>query len=230
MNFKELQDLSLAFVPQGKGSAVSEANRKLLLNAAVADICFRSGVLPTSGDFDSTEDVGEYDLSEELEGYCSIGPGGVWYDAGEGFKELDPCTIEKMKKDFPNFQDDASGVPIRYYTLGDALFLHPKPSETTTDAIRVYYNKKPLAMVENTHYPFYAGTTQTTEKASLAILWETIILYVEAKIKKILGDVDGEAKKWAEYLADLQTKTEKLKARPDIVNHKKTKMMGPRVG
>lgn len=24
MNFKELQDLSLAFVPQGKGSAVSE--------------------------------------------------------------------------------------------------------------------------------------------------------------------------------------------------------------
>lgn len=230
MNFGELKSLSLAYVAGGKAAAISDATRGTLINAAVADLAIRSKAIRTQEDFDSLSSTSKYNLSVNLTRFLKIDEGGVWFDDGNDFKQLRPYSVSKMKNEFPNFQQDEASVPLRYYLLGGDLHLHPSVETGGTDKIRVYLVQRPQIMTAAGHYPFHKEGDQSTEDERLEILSESILLYVEARILKILGEGQEAILKFQEYRADVTEKLLLINERVDISGSKYSKFQGPRIG
>lgn len=228
MNFGELKALSLFNVPQAKSSAVSATTRGLLINLAVADLAMRIKAVRTHEDFNSLTGVSKYNLSSNLTRFLAIDEGGVWFDDGE-FKQLTPYTVSKMKNEFPNFQEDEASVPLRYYLLGGDLHLHPAVETGGTDKIRVYMVQRPIVMTDDDHYPFHKEGDQEVEDSRLEILSESILLYVESRILKAVGDKQEAILKFQEYKADVAEKMLLINARPDATMDKHSRFQGPRV-
>lgn len=229
MNFGELKTMSLAYVPQGKASAISDTVRGLILNAGVADIALRVKAVRTYGEFNSTDSTGKYNLSANLTRYLGIDEGGVWYNDGSGFRQLDALSIAKMKNSYPNFISDSDLVPQRYYILGDDVYVNPGVETGSASAFRIYFIQRPIIMSADGHYPFHKDGDQATETERLEILSESLLLYAESRILKILGMKDESITKYTEYLADLAGKETLINGRPDISASKKTKFQGPKI-
>lgn len=87
MNFGDLKALSLAYVPQGKASAISVATRGSLLNLAVADIAARAKCVRTYEDFNSSASTAKYNLGSNLTRYIALDEGGVWFYDGTDWKQ-----------------------------------------------------------------------------------------------------------------------------------------------
>ena len=229
MNFGELKSLARAYVPQSKANAISVATMGQIINAGVADVALRGKCIRTYEDFDSLSGVSKYNLSANLTRFMALDEGGVWFDDGDGFKDLDPFTVSKMKNDFPNFQTDEDSAPLRYYVLGDDLYLHPGVETGASDKIRVHFIQRPMPMTDDAQYPFHAEGSQTTEVERLEILSESVLLYVESRFLKILNEKQESILKNQEYLADVAAKIQMINGRPDVAADKKSKFQGPRI-
>lgn len=229
MNFGELKNLSRAYVPQAKATAINDATMGQIINAATADVALRVKAIRTYEDFDSVSGVSKYNLSANLTRFMALDDAGVWFDDGAGFKRLDALTSAKMKNSFPSHMNDEASVPLRYYVLGDDVYLHPGVETGATDKIRVHFIQRPIKMTDSAHYPFHAEGNQSVEVERLEILSESILLYVESRFLKILGNRDESIIKYKEYLEDLTMKISMINGRPDISSDKNSRFQGPKV-
>lgn len=227
MNFSDLQLLARAYVPQGRASAVSLTRLKLLINVATGDVALRSRAIRTSGDFNSLANTAKYNLSSNLTRFLSLDEGGVWFNDGVQWRRMWPFTVARMRNQFPNFQDDDTTEPERYYTLGDDLNFHPSIASAGTSNLRVYFVQRPIQMTLNSHFPFHIDGDQTTEMERLETLSESILLYVESRVLKIIGKKDDSVTKFAEYKVDIDDKMKLINESADLVADKHTKFQGP---
>lgn len=217
MNFGDLKSLSFAFVPQGKANAVSAGTRASLINLAVADVALRARCLRTSEDFASLTGIAKYNLSDNLTRFLAIDDGGVWFNGVTGgFKYLAPYFLTRIREEFPSFQSDAPATPLRYYLLGDDIYLHPAVTTGAAARIRVYFIQRPIVMTLDAHFPFHKDGDQLTENERLEVLSESILLYVESRILKALGEKEASIAKYAEYLADIKDKVLLINGRSDM--------------
>lgn len=69
----------------------------------------------------------DYELPKTLLSVLSV----AWNDSsGNRIGILGPTTHQRMEAELPSWRTDAAARPERWWILGDALMVHPKPSAT----------------------------------------------------------------------------------------------------
>lgn len=231
MNLGDLRTFARLYVPGAKSvQAISNVNINKLINEMAIDVAFRTGVLQTHKDFKLTAEIGRYNISEFIDDYLVINESGIWWlDGNSKWQELDPKTKESMDNEYPQWRNDSSGDPSRYFIEADILELHNKPDTTTTNGCRVYYGRKPEYMTKDSHFPFHKDNDQTTEIPQFRTLDDCIFAGCEWKLKKLLSksEVEVVATARVEYLQSIADRMVLLNRRPDIANTEETIWRGP---
>lgn len=76
-----------------------------------------------------------------------------WNDVNNGIDNwcpLKPTSVEKMAQESPNFlSNDPSmqGKPQKYYIVNQTLYVFPKPANSGSNDIFMFYESKPVALV-----------------------------------------------------------------------------------
>lgn len=229
MNFSNLKTLARAYIPGAKDTAITNETLAIILNEGALDIAVRLKCLKNFDYFDAQADVASYRLSQKLDYYLCLDDSGVWMKNGSIYQEMDPETTKSLDEKFRSWRSDEGEIANRYAMLGDLFIPHPIVNTNISDGFLAYYCERPQTMVENSDYPFHVHGTKTVERSDLAILSDSVLMYAEWKILKILSKRDDSAQKFNEYLADLEIKRPLINSRLDVGHGRKVKFGGPRM-
>jgi len=234
MNFGNLKSLARAYVPTARRSSVSNTNLELLLNEAVRDVAFRTEAIKKREKFNVVAEQEEYNTSLVLTRFAKMTKEGLWWNAGSAaspdWERLYPRTVKYLDRHYPTWRNDDSSDPERYAQFGDLLIIHNKPDTSLSNGFWAHFVQYPEVMSASTHFPFHVDGDQDTELSRCMILSESILLYTESKILKILGEKQEAIAKMNEYKQDVYEKKLLVNDSEDVIQDSRTKMRGPYVG
>ena len=113
-------------------------------------------------------------------------------DANGNGIQLQPFDLNKIRGTAENEFLSTAGTPKFYRINGSSLFLYPKPSYASTNAIRVFYQRD---MGNN-----YFTATDTTKAPGFASIFHRIISYGVAHDYAIANSMGGKAKTFREEI------------------------------
>lgn len=229
MNLQSLKILARGYIPGAKDTAINDTTLLSILNEGVLDVATRLKCVKNFAYFNAVADQESYRLSSVLTNYLCLDDPGIWMKSGTTYQEMDPEDIKSLDQKFRNWRGSEGEIANRYAMLGDLFIPHPTINQNISSGFLAYYCERPLAMVENTHYPFHVSGSQTTERSDLAILSDSVLMYAEWKILKVLSKRDDAYQKFNEYLQDLELKRPLINSRLDVAHGRKVKFSGPRI-
>lgn len=200
MNFTNLKTFARKLVTGAKAQQVPAAVLAIVLNKAKDDIALRLLLYKKHTDFDIDAETGLYYISDIADDFVGWDKRGVWWlDSNDTWIKLDPTTELKLDFDYPEWRNEASSDPLRYFPDMNTIQLHPTPDTDYTNGGRLYHAAKPPDMTVGDHYPFPALSDQKVEIAQFSVLDECIFAYTEWYLKRMVS------KKEEKVLPELQT-------------------------
>ena len=231
MNFGDLKIMTRALLPGATTTALSNETLELIINSGLLDVATALEVPPKNTTFTITEDQAEYRLSTIASDFLMFQSSGVWWYDGSNWLKLESVTLEYMDNTYPNWRDDSSNDPKRYFRNGDKITLHPTPDTTGTDYGKLYYVRRPPTMTAYNQYPFAIDGTQTTEIPQYSILSDCILAYCVWKGSEILGklkkvSVQEIELNRQEYYSELMDKRTRININADVNNNSELRYQG----
>lgn len=228
MKLSDLKVFARAYIPGAKDTAITDTLLTLILNEGALDVATRLKCMKNFAYFNSVADQESYRLSSALTNYLGLDDSGIWMKNGDTYQEMDPEDIKSLDQKFRNWRGQTGSIANRYAMFGDLFIPHPAVDTTLSNAFLVYYCERPLTMADPSDYPFHVHGTKTIERSDLAILSDSLLMYAEWKILKVLSKLDDAYQKFNEYLQDLELKRPLINSRLDVAHGRKTKYSGPR--
>jgi len=220
-----------ALVPGAKTSVVKTDVLDLLINEGVRDVNVRVSAYLGNKTFNVTAEVQEYLMSAHIDDFVGFSEGGLYWNDGTAatvdWKRLTAMSRETLNTQYPQWLNNSSDSPLRYFRDNDSLMIDPKPNTTLASGFWAFYVKKPNDMTAGTHYPF---TGTATEITALSVLDEAIIDYVRYKLAIPLEGMQKGMITLQEYEAKVSARADLLNKRLDITANPNLRMRGPYIG
>lgn len=220
MNRGEIKSRFRTYTSKAKTNQITDTLVETLIQEAVNDISRILELFPTSTTFNVQSEVQQYDLNSEITDLVKVREAGLkWYD-GTNWNRLKAYTIEKLDEEYPYWEDDSSGDPLRYVIDGTNLIIHNKPDTALTDGFKLYYYKRPTQMDDDGDYPFSGTSTEIIMYEGLHV---AILHYVRAYINLALDKKVTYKESMDDYINELAKQAKVLKKRPDITKDTKVR-------
>jgi len=124
-------------------------NRMLaLINLAQKEFVRRTRCLQNFAWTSTIQGTGSYPMPSDWLGSECV----FWNDVVNGvdnWRRLQPTSLEKMAQESPNFLSagsDMLGKPQKYYVIGSTMYVFPKPQNTGSNDIFMYYQSREIKL------------------------------------------------------------------------------------
>lgn len=212
-----LQRIKIA-VPNMNETGVENTYLTELFNQACNDFLLLTKVWVTSTDFNIVAEQQEYELSTIVPTYLGTAKEGLFFlNSSSKWKDIIPKTKAWISEMYPDFLNATStAVPKWYYTEGDTLGFHPKPSTDQTEGGKLFHLKKSVNMSGNDDFPFSGDASK--EITAFIPADDALIAYVRWKLSPAFGQVTDQDVREREYLNECRKAAKQIKRRRDLTH------------
>lgn len=151
MNYGEINELVSVLLGEDSSTFFTDRERMLVINQACRTIANNMDFLRNTTEISIEANKGYYILPRDFYGW---GDGVDFYD-GTSSSRLTYKSVQALRQEFPNWQDDTAGTPLYYSGENNYLYLYPAPGSAYT--IRLNYQVAPNELVDNCDLPFYGN-------------------------------------------------------------------------
>ena len=217
--------------PSANSGKVNATTLTTLINDGVRKVNTLAKAYCGEKYFSVVEDKSTYNLRDIEPTFTLIGQGGIWMNKGTAdtpyWKKLDGVDRRFLDREYPNWVNQGSAVPLFYIIEAGKVIFYPKPNADLDLGFWIPdFLIKPTDMTADAQYPF-TGTTD--EISDLEPLDDAIIYYVEWHLDRAVGKDQVSLITRKEFEIELRRMVKSINRRPDIsTNWRYLQMRGRR--